>query len=665
MTKFLWPIFILIFFFGCGKTVVEEESSNNDQSSEDKAPRSPEFFVGDISAQEGKEISHDGKSFFLEDVQTGYRFALVGAPGFLTIDLNTGLLTGEPEVNGSFEDIRIRATKIADNSTVDSRSFTIAVNGDPLRRFAWHLKNTTQKAFSSLTGTAGFDLNVYDVLKEGVTGQGVKIAVSDSGVEINHDDLYSNQLTGAHRDYSLEAPYTANPTPTNFHGTAVTGIISAVGYNNFGSIGVAPNSKFAGFQFLNSAQSSSIMIHQAGGDFDIFNYSYGDFLTEDTRSDTTYLDHLRYQAITGNKIFVKASGNEFFQSSGNLCAAHNANAPFENESPFIIVVGSIHADGAKSSYSNAGSNLWVSAPGGEDGEGMGPAIITTDLRTCFKGNSIAGTYSSNTFEYNNIFNLQCDYTATMNGTSSATPNVAGVIALMREVNPNLKMRDIKHIFATTSKQVDPTHSSGLNYFGTLHPSAASSSCLTDLTLSGHDYEDGWITNKAGYKFNNFYGFGMVDAKAAVDTARSYVSTIGNQVELNPNFTSSTYRRSETKAIPDGDATGVEDSLVINNAVNLKAETIQVRVQVAHPRSGQVGVELYGPAGSGTPTKSILLNINNTFLFDNDSNLDIVLTTNAFYGESINGTWKIKLIDGRDDDLEGSLVQWEMNILGHE
>ena len=402
--------------------MVEESSSSPDQS-EDQAPRSASLYSGDIEVQEGKSFVANGNTYFSQNVASGYNFSLIGAPSFLSVNTTSGQLSGEPEVSGLFEDVIVRATLIADGTTtVDSRKFSIAVNGDPLRPYAWHLKNTSQKAFSSLTGTTGFDLNFYDVLKEGITGNGVKIAISDSGVEINHDDLFDNQISGAHRDYSLAAPYSASaPTPTNFHGTAVSGIISAVAYNNFGSLGVAPKSKFAGFQFLDSAQNSEIMIHQASGDFDIFNYSYGDFLTEDTRSDSTYLDHLRYQAITDNKIFVKASGNEFFQSSGSLCASHNANAPFENESPFIIIVGSIHADGGKSSYSSAGSNLWVSAPGGEDGEGMGPAIITTDLRTCFKGNSKAGSFSSNSFEYNNSLNLQCDYTATMNGTSSATP----------------------------------------------------------------------------------------------------------------------------------------------------------------------------------------------------------------------------------------------------
>jgi subtilisin-like proprotein convertase family protein len=94
------------------------------------------------------------------------------------------------------------------------------------------------------------------------------------------------------------------------------------------------------------------------------------------------------------------------------------------------------------------------------------------------------------------------------------------------------------------------------------------------------------------------------------------------------------------------------------------ESVQVRVSVTHARSGQVGVELTSPSG----TKSILLNINNALLLPvngglADANLNVVLTTHAFYGENANGVWTIKLIDARSDDT-GVLNSWSLNILGH-
>jgi subtilisin-like proprotein convertase family protein len=85
----------------------------------------------------------------------------------------------------------------------------------------------------------------------------------------------------------------------------------------------------------------------------------------------------------------------------------------------------------------------------------------------------------------------------------------------------------------------------------------------------------------------------------------------------------------------------------------------LRVQVSHAKSGEVGIELTSPGG----TKSILMNINNSFLLDNDSNLNLTLSSHAFYGETLNGNWTIRLIDGRSGS-SGTLTRWKMNIFGH-
>lgn len=648
--------------FSCGDTAIEDPNTQGDRY--EKIPaKDPIVLAGDIVVNQGQTFSYDTKTHFATNVSTGYTFLKQSGPGFAVVNATTGLVTGEPVTDfGLFTNLKVRATKTSDSSTVDSSTMTIAVNGDPVRSYAWHLKNTGQSSFATFGGVTGVDVNVYDVLKAGITGDGVKIAVSDSGVEYEHDDLHLNALAGQHRNYSLSSPYISDPTPTGFHGTAVTGIINAMGWNGYGSIGIAPKAKFAGFQFLDSPQTTSIMIHQTTGNFDIFNYSYGDFVFNDTVSDASYVDQLRFKTITENKVYVKAAGNEFISlGTGGICASHNANFPFENESPFIIIVGAIHADGGKSSYSNAGSNIWVVAPGGENGESQGPAIISTDLPSCFKGQSIAGTYSSNDFEYGHSLNPKCDYTATMNGTSSATPMVSGVIALMREAQPALKMRDIKHILANSSVKVDPTHSTILNSYGKNHPSNASfvgNPCPVDLDLAGHDYEQGWITNAAGYDFNNFYGFGLVDAKAAVTMAQGYAFPLGTLTELNKDFNVGAYSNSPSLAITDNNKDGATDS--INIAANLTIESIQVKVNVTHTMSGQVGVELTGPNGAH---HSILMNINNSFLFDNDANLNIVLTTNAFYGEPSAGNWTIKVIDGKAGNT-GTLNKWDINILGH-
>ncbi|MFO0005709.1 MAG: S8 family serine peptidase, partial [bacterium] len=137
------------------------------------------------------------------------------------------------------------------------------------------------------------------------------------------------------------------------HGTAVSGIIAAVGWNNIGVTGVAPQARLAGFQFLDSMQTTSMLLSQASGDFDIFNYSYGTGINMDVVDNAMYIAHLRERVTNGRngkgQIFVKSAGNEYFGFSGNVpgignvFAPQNANIPEENNSPFIILAGATNA----------------------------------------------------------------------------------------------------------------------------------------------------------------------------------------------------------------------------------------------------------------------------------------------------------------------------------
>ena len=86
----------------------------------------------------------------------------------------------------------------------------------------------------------------------------------------------------------------------------------------------------------------------------------------------------------------------------------------------------------------------------------------------------------------NPFASQCQYTAQMNGTSSATPNAAGAVAMMLEANPKLSVRDIKYILAKTAKHVDP------NFAG-----VSSTTIIAGSTIV---LEQGWVTNAAGFSF---------------------------------------------------------------------------------------------------------------------------------------------------------------------
>ncbi len=632
------------------------------------APPSDSVTVS-ASAYQDKKFTIDLSSFSSSVSSVTFQ----NGPSWLTFDSVTKKIEGVPNDNVNINNLSFTVTR-SDGSSSTFGPYSISVNGDPLRKYQWHIQNTGQTNFATNPGVAGNDINQTQTIQNGITGSGVKVAVSDSGVEIAHEDLSANIIAGASKNYNLSSPYIGDPTPTSTtdgsvgHGTAVAGIIGAVGWNNIGTRGVAPNSKIAGLRFIGSSQSTAILIDQANGSFDIFNYSYGGPSLVPKVEDTAYLAQLRYGTTSqrGGKgsFYVKSAGNEFtsdysYDSTGgplncfNTGSGINGNCHYfgnsnfgsaENSSTDIIVVGAINSQGTRSSYSTPGSNLWVSAPGGEFGD-TDPAIMTTDIQGCNKGMSSTLETPVNSFENSSSLNPSCKYTSKMNGTSSAAPVTSGVIALILEANPILSWRDVKYILASTATKTDSTATS------TSHPSSG-------LNLTGYTYQQGWTQNAAGFWFHNWYGFGRVNADNAVTLAKSYVGT------LNPlratQASDGTWQYSSgtiSQAIPDNSATGTSSSINIRH--NFIIEGIQVKFTTSHQWITDLGIELTSPSG----TKNILMNINSGAFFNPSLTYTAQLLSNAFYGESSRGNWTLKVVDGAAGDT-GALTSWQINVIGH-
>ena len=647
-------VFFLFIIMGCQPTVTQKAQP---------AANSSNIVV---TALMDMPLSHSLRS----GVNSSWSVSLQNAPSWLSATVvGTEIrLTGTPILpQASYSNIRLSAVGGSESfQTV----FNLEIRGDILRPYQWHLRNDGVSFFSRDSGVAGIDMKVIEAWQLGPLGEGVRIAVSDSGAEITHPDLAANMLNGEHRNYltgNLANNFLGTPDPgTERHGTAVSGIISAVGWNNRGGTGVAPSSKIASFNFVDSSFTTEMLLNQASGNFDIFNYSYGTSNISDYEDDFTYVAHLRNQVTTAKegrgRVYIKSAGNEYnsFCLSSTLCAPQNANIPLDNNIPYIILTAASDANGIAASYSNAGSNIWVTAPGGEGGDAS-PAIVTTDLAGCTRGSSRSGRFDSfNDFEAFSstesifrTFNPTCDYSSMMNGTSSAAPNTSGVAALMLSEFPSLTWREVKHILALTADRI---HAS----------SVASNHPETTLRLTGHTYEQGWVQNAAGHFFHNWYGFGQVNAKRAIEMTRQMKTAAIARLPASWSETNSSFSQKVTdaglpRAIPDGSATGVTSQVSLSLG-SRKVESVQINLQVTHAQSGQVGVELTSPSG----TKSILLNINNALLMAStpDSDLDVTLTSHAFYGENATGTWTLKLIDGKADTVSGSLDQWAINILGH-
>ncbi len=521
------------------------------------------------------------------------------------------------------------------------------VGPDPLAPYLWHLQNTGQSNFTSFHGTPGMDVNLL-TSHNNYTGANVTIVVSDGRIDLNHPDLAANANLSKSRNYLLSsAPYTGNPTTTDntdSHGTTVSSIAAAVKNNAQGGYGVAPSATLVGFNFIASDQSLSKYLSQTSLDGgEVFNYSYGTSTCEVSAVPASYIQVLRSNVIADKNLYVTAAGNDFAgqRSDCGLGSGYyfgNSNLDQSKSYPYLIVVAATNAQGVSAFYSTPGANTWISAPGGDDEIG----IMGADLVGCSAGASTSS--STPPFDNNqNGLNPNCDYYSTGMGTSFASPIIAGGVALIRGANPALDWRDIKYILANTAVKIDPTAGN------TGHPNSAD--------LAGYIYQNGWVTNTAGYHFHNWYGFGQMDITAALFLA-THVNFDLHELKSTdtlsdvPSYTSGVVNA----AIPDNSAVGTTSTINVNRH-NLVIEHVQIKVNITHTNIADLGIEITAPSG----TKSKVLNINSGTRAENYTN--ITLGSNAFYGERNQGNWSIKVVDGAATKT-GTLGDWSISFLGN-
>ena len=553
--------------------------------------------------------------------------------------------------------------KVSDGTKDTSKSFslTVAAN-DPLYQYQWHLNNSGQTNFATNPGTSSEDINVDSVIAAGYTGDNIIVAVVDSGLEIAHEDLSANVVSGGSWDFvGSDTDPTNASSNSGDHGTSVAGLIAASGWNNKGGRGVAPLAKLKGFNFLKNSITANSLKSLGGASYSsdvaIFNQSYGYSNHDDFIIPSSVEEQYRYGVTTlrsgKGALYIKSSGNGFvdygsvncttvynaFPGKG-LLTCQNANMDAENTIPYNVVVGALTANGTRSSYSTPGANLWVSAPGGESGINY-PAMMTTDQSGCAKGYVSPYGQAYNDFDKlsggaGHSENVDCNYTSTFNGTSSAAPVTSGAVALILEANPSLTWRDVKHILASTSDQVDASIST------------------TNITINSVAYpaEPAWLTNNAGYKFHNYYGFGRVNVGAAITAAKAYTAGSLGTFAKGAWVSSGALSLS----IPDNNATGISGSLTMSD--NKTIEAVQIKVNVTHPYTGDLAIEVTSPSG----TRSVLFTPYNGFTTSNNLT-DMVLLSNAFYGESSSGSWTIKVVDTMSS-YTGTVTGLSIRSFGH-
>ena len=473
---------------------------------------------------------------------------------------------------------------------------------DPLFANQWHLRNTTDGLL---------DLNVVDVWDD-YTGAGVQVAIIDDAVQRTHRDLDGNYSIVKDWDFH-DNDTNASGVNGNNHGTAVAGIIGAEEGNGIGGVGVAYGSTIFGFRGL-SFQNITDAINNASGlqqqvegglprnrEADVVNISLGTPGIFTDRENIRTFSALN-TAIDNAVIFGRSGlGTILVKSAGNSRAINqDTNASSWNANPHTISVAAVDQNGFVSDYSTHGASVLVSA------FGTPGQVVTTDRV------GSAGYNSGN-------------YTFGFNGTSAAAPMVSGVVALMLEANPNLGWRDVQEILAYSARHV------GTNVgFGT----------------SG-DEEYAWTFNGAnnwnggGLHFSNDYGFGLVDAKAAVRLAETW----GNIPQTSANDTTvfrDFLNTSTTINIGNNGTGGTSFSRFIGS--NIEIEHVEVDVSFTQWHDlGDLEIRLISPDG----TSSILIDNsgeNGGSAAGGFGSGRWEFFSNEFRGEDTIGTWTVQLFD---------------------
>ncbi|HOJ08345.1 MAG: S8 family serine peptidase [Ignavibacteriota bacterium] len=299
---------------------------------------------------------------------------------------------------------------------------------DPFVNSQWSIRNTGNNIPTGVAGTPGCDMNVDSAWNISLGSPDVIISVSDTGCDTLHVDLAANFIPGTGRNFY-------NNTIGGFddmgHGTSCAGIIAAVGNNGIGISGIAPLCKMLPVKWMNSqgsgdysgATNATVYSYQAGAW--VISNSWGFPNGASSALDNAIADAKNLGRGGKGALFVVASGNE----NGAMRFPASTN-------PNVLVVGGISPCNQRKSPSSCDGESFWGASYGSNLDIVAPCvkIYATDITG-------SGGFTSG------------DYDPEFNGTSSATPNTAGVCALVLSVDTTLRWDSVRVRIDRTADRV--------------------------------------------------------------------------------------------------------------------------------------------------------------------------------------------------------------------
>ena len=475
---------------------------------------------------------------------------------------------------------------------------------DPLSGCQWPVKNTNQY------GGDGDDINIESVWAAGKLGAGVNIAIVDNGIHAGHEDLVDNIVAARNHDY-----YGFGPDALATHGTQVAGLIAARD-NDIGIRGVAPRASIYVYNLtadrdkIADNEADAMTRHMADTAVSNNSWSFPD--DGDLHSPTAAWEEAVERGVTegfGGKgvFYVWAAGNGGSEDNSNLDGRANFYA--------VTAACATTWRNRITDHSERGSNLWVCAPAGYSSElfqGSTPLVTTTTT-----GHR---------------------YTRNQGGTSAAAAIVSGVAALVRAENPDLTWRDVKLILAASASR---------NYNGKWEEGA-------------RKYRS--TSQRQRYWYSHNYGFGTVDAAAAVGLAAGWTT---NVPPLPPLRTVEAASGPVDTPLEDAIVEDIRPGSTVSSTITLPdgyvefIEFIEVEVTMAHPSVRDLRIVLESPSGAVSVLSTAVILDHQSPVFDGSFRFGSA----RHLGEDPGGTWTLRVTD-RLPGHSGTFASWKIKAYGH-
>jgi kexin len=203
---------------------------------------------------------------------------------------------------------------------------------------------------------------------------------------------------------------------------------------------------------------------------------------------------------------------------------------------------------------------------------------------------------------------------------------AGVGALILQVRPELSYRDVRRVLAYSARKISPTDAD-------------------------------WTTNGAGLHVNHKYGFGAVDAQAAVAIARTIVPA-------GPELSFASPVASPSVVIPDQNGAGVSSTLTLSNTGIGHVEFVEIIPTVSHPRTGDLEISLSHAGGT-----SSVLHVPHDCIPDSVTSREVCSDIVEYPFGSVrhldepgDGDWTLTVKDRHSANV-GSLQSWKLVLYG--